>query len=237
MKKLLIGLLLGMGVVMGVQAEDVGVNIDGKNIVVTETTNAFGSDESRLDSKDFPSGIFIQASTINGEILLNATEVIKSRFFEKGFKVVSSIDEADIAIGFISLKSLDMKNADQEVEHSLLPTANQIATGLGGSIGSTIVLGPVALAGYLAGTLFSDETAIIGGVSCLKPVYGTAHGKKYIYSSLKKNGEQTNSVKISYKLDKENKASDAIVLKMVIDQWIERYMINNTLSDKNLSAP
>lgn len=224
MKKLLIGLLLGMGVVMGVQAEDVGFNIDGKNIVLKKSSKSFGSDEYSLNVKDFPSGIFLKATDVGGNELVNATELIKSRFIEKGFKVVKTLEEADVAIGFYSGGSLDMKSADQQAEHSVLPTGNQLSTGLGGAIGTTIALGPIGAVGYLIGSLLPGETATINGMSFIKPTYTTSWGKKYFKSNTKE-GYKRNSADIKYQLDGESKAGDAVVLKLVIDQWINRYMV------------
>jgi hypothetical protein len=235
MKKIAIGLLLGMGVVMGVQAEDVGVNIDGKNIVVTSAEKSRGSNEERLHQKDFSSGIFLQASTLSGEVLKNASEIIKARFTEHGFKVVESPEIAGIAIGFITYGALDLKNADQQAEHSILPNSHQVAVNSGSVIGSVISLGPIGAIGYAAGWVMSSgEETTISGVSCLKPIYGLARGKKYIYSN-EKNGEHTNNVKISYKFDNASKANDDTVLKMLVDQWINRYMVIDT--SETLAAP
>lgn len=235
MKKLLIGLLLGMGVVMGVQAEDIGVNIDGKNIVVTEATNAFGSEEKKIHSKDLQNAIYVEVATIGGDEFKNLSLLAKERFALKGFKVTDSPVGASVKISLNVTGSINMSDANKRADYSSLPTGSLVVVNGGAAIGTAISSGLPGLVGFALGGLYpSDIKASINGTVYIKPVEKTTwRGLKVFVSE----NNFINMMRVFYKLEKDKEASDDTAFKMLVDQWINRYMVLDAESAMHAILP
>src|SRR5450759_193343 len=92
MKKILFAFLLSLVLSMYAFAEDVGVTIDGKKILVTGVGKH--GDERILHSKDLHAGIYVVAvrSPFSSTIYPNATAIIRERFKANGFRVVDKAE-------------------------------------------------------------------------------------------------------------------------------------------------
>jgi len=195
------------------QAEKFGVNIDGKNIEVTDVST--GGDDILISKQDLSDGIYIAAvSGPFAKVFPNATTVIRSRFTEAGFKVVDKADGAALGIQFFSGGDLDMEDANEASAHSVLPSSSNA----GAAIASVVSGGLVGGVGFVAILAGVDNKAVMSGFSLHKPI-----DEKMFKSHQEKDAQFNNRVTVKYVLDKKDKASEDVILKMVVDQYIKQY--------------
>ena len=223
--KLVLAGILGTVLSVGAFAEEAkiaGVEIDGKKIAI-ESVGKHG-DERILHSKDLQDGIYIVAvaGPYSKTIYPNATNIIRERFAASGFKVVDKAEGSALGIQFFTMGALDLENADKAAAASILPTANQVGINAPGFVLGVANVGIAGGIAYIAGGLLqSSSKAVMSGFSLLKP----NDNKMFKSSSAEKDPQFSDGIKVNYKLEKENKASDDIVLKMVTDQWIKSFLV------------
>jgi hypothetical protein len=204
-------------------AADEMVTMDGKNILLT-LVEAKGNLDGKLHSKDLPNGIFVRVSDnsfpVNGASLPNAEALVKAIFVAHGFKVVDKAEGASVAVQFGSVGgSFNLVSANNQAEHGSVSSDKVVGTivvaAVGGGAG---VLGAVA-------SLFiqTDERTSLMGFVSIKPEY---KGPNFLMSS-EKNDHGANLL-VKYRLEKENKAQDDIILKVMIEQWIKQYMVKES---------
>jgi hypothetical protein len=172
-----------------------------------------------------PSGIFIRVSDnsfpVNGASLPNAEALAKAIFVKHGFKVADKAEDASVAVQFGSVGgSFRLTSANNQVEHGSISADKVVGTVVVGAVGGGAgVLGAVA-------SLFiqtDERTSLIGFVS-IKPEH---KGPNFIMSA-EKNDHGANLL-LKYRLEKDNKAQDDTIFKIMVEQWIKQYMINDTV--------
>jgi hypothetical protein len=200
-----------------VHAEEVaGVTIDGKKIVIVDADKKFFSQEHFLHRKDLQDGIYAIAGRgpAGDFIYPNATAIIRERFKAKGYKVVDKAEGSAVTLRFFTTGELDMGDADKAAAASNLPNSGQIGSNVIGGLGAIAVAGIAGGAAYAIGSLFQSSKETV--IACTS-------------MTNEKNPKIFNAIMyVDYKLEKDNKASDDIVLKMLVDQWIKRYVLLDT---------
>lgn len=206
----------------GAMAADEGVTYDGKKIAITEVGADGSSDGRKFHTKDFRGSIYIQdANFFFGKRYANAENLIRHRFVELGFKLTDTMDGSDMALLFDSSGSMDMVNADAQAAHSTIPSNANIF----GGISAGITAGIPGVLAFASGGLFqTDSKTSLMAMVMLKPVKTKGMFGEKINSSVK-DGTFTNSVQVKYRLEKGNEATEDIVLKMLVDQWIKLYVV------------
>lgn len=193
-----------------------GVTYDGKNIALTGVSAAGSSDGRKFNTKDLQNGIYIKmAPYFFGSELPNASAQIRQRFAELGIKVNEKMEGSDLALLFDAQGSMDMGNADAKAAHSRAPNAVNV----GGAAAAGIVAGVPGVLAFASGALFTtDSKTTLNAMVLLKP-----NSRK----STVDDGTFTNGVLVKYKLEKGNEATEDIVLKMLVDQWIKLYLVTD----------
>jgi hypothetical protein len=230
MKYLLVG-LLGLLISTGVFAKDEPVTIDGKHIVVTDVTEP-GFYNTQIHSSIFNGGgVYIIAGSVNHRFP-NAEKAIAEIFRSHGIPVADSLETSSVAMVFTTWLALDMANADQMAAHVHIPNAGQIATEGTQMLGAVMAFADVAtgvavaLAGFAAELLNTDTKLVISVSSYKQPVYRHGRGGSSIGTDSKDSDAMSYGLaKIFYKLEYGKEASDDVVLKMAVDQWIKHYVI------------
>ncbi len=133
-----------------------------------------------------------------------------------------TIEGSDLTLLFDSQGSMDMSNADAKAAYSNMPSTPNII----GAAGAGVVAGIPGLVAFATGGLFpTDSKTVLNAMVLIMPVKtkGTFGGEK-IGSSIS-DGTFTNGVTVKYKLEKGNEATEDLVLKMLVDQWIRLYWV------------
>lgn len=219
---LLVGAIMATAA-FGALAADQGVTYDGKNIAIVKVEVGPSSDGRKFHVSDFQNGVYVHAAKyFAGKQYPNAEKMIRQRFAELGFKVVDNPIGADMQISFDASGSMDMDNADAQAAHSNMPSNSNIF----GGISAGITAGIPGVLAFASGGLFqSDSQTGLMALVMLKPVKTKGFfGREGMDSSVK-NGNFTNNVLVKYKLDKKNPATEDLVLKMLVDQWIKMYVV------------
>ena len=221
--------LMAMLLSMAAYAKDEPVTIDGKHILVTDVSE-MGWGNSALHTNDLKNGVYVQVTSSSNvdSHLPNAEKVIASELESHGIKIADKLEGSSIA--------LDMAKADQAAAYSALPNAGQVAAGGGQMIGAVMnsarsaAGGVGGLVGFLAGELFNTDSKLLLQTGVYKdPIYAKVglFGIRGIKSTSDDSIHQP-SLKIFYKLEKGKEASDDVVLKMAIDEWIRHYVVFDT---------
>ena len=219
----------------GAYAKDQQITIDGQHILVTDVGKP-GFFHSKIHTSDLKNGVYIIVPAGNsgvGTRFTNAEKAIASEFEAHGIKVTDSIDNASVSIGVTSMLALDMARADRAAAHTYAPNAGQvIATGgqLAGAVANSVNAaagGAGGAVGFLIGWMWEDtKLALIVGVTTKPSFYKNSSGNTYVH------GDDTSidGLKVFYKLEKGKEASDDVILKMAIDQWIKEYVIQDEVA-------
>lgn len=215
----LLGVLISM-FTFNAFAEE-GVTYGGKNIAITAVDTARSSDGRKLQVADLQKGVYIKsANYFYGAEFVNASALIRSRFTTLGIKLSDSMENSDLALLFDAQGSMDMKNADAKAAHSNLPNNENIF----GAAGAGVVAGIPGIIAFASGGLFqSDSKTVLNAMVLLKPVKTKGMFGDKINSSVE-NGAFTNGITVQYKLEKSNEATEDLVLTMLVDQWIKRFI-------------
>lgn len=225
MKNIICG-LIALVISVAAFAKDQTVVIDGKNIVVTDVSNAGFIGNNVLHANDLSKGVYIMVtngSNIDSR-LPGAEKIIADVFRSYGIKIAANMEDSGYAIGWTSGVSLDMVRADRMATHTAMPNGNQVAAISGQAIGAALSAGPAGLVGYAAGALFNtDSKLLIQAIVFKDPAIGKVglFGVRGITSSK----TDLNSATVFYKLEKGKEAPDDIVLKMAVDQWVKRFVV------------
>ncbi len=159
---------------------------------------------------------------------------------QKGFKVTDKFEGCSAAFTFTVNGSLDLVSANKQAAYSAMPNSQQIASGAGNLAHAVITGinsgggGAAGLAGFVIGQLF-DTDSKLGIVASFQkdPVKSKGFFGEKISGS---DDEHYSGVaNIHYKLEKGKEASDDIVLKMAVDEWIDHFMpvrnVNTQIAD------
>ena len=179
-------------------------------------------------------GIYIIAGSVD-QRYPNAEKAIAEVFKTHGFKIADSLESSAVAFQFTTMMALDIARADKAAAYSALPNAGQVASGglqlAGASMNSAGRIaggGATGAVGFLAGALFeTDSKLIITGTYAKKPIYTKGWTSRGMRSSTS-DGDGWNVAKVFYKLEKGKEASDDVVLKMAIEEWIRETVIFDT---------
>lgn len=167
------------------------------HIFEMEPMSAFfmsASSEAILPEEYLNKGVFIRAMQQETEYPKSA-EIIKERFTRRGIKVVNDLKEAGIAITFSGVQNTFMMTYS-EVNY-LIPEERRERDDEDGRIMAVITFDPVS------------GRSIIGDLPTIRP-----SGKI---------GDKVNMNAIVYKRMNAGITS-GIVLRMVIDQWLDRFV-------------
>jgi hypothetical protein len=239
--------LMAMLLSMAAYAKDEPVTIDGKHILVTDVSE-MGWGNSALHTNDLKNGVYVQVTSSSNvdSHLPNAEKVIASELESHGIKIADKLEGSSVAILWSSSIALDMAKADQAAAYSALPNAGQVAAGGGQMIGAVMnsarstAGGVGGLVGFLAGELFNTDSKMLLQTGVYKdPIYAKVglFGIRGIKSTSDDSIHQP-SLKIFYKLEKGKEASDDVVLKMAIDEWIKHYVVFDTpVPNQDVAAP
>lgn len=224
MKKILFVSLITILFSANTFAKDETFAIDGKNIVVTDVS---ASSSGRLHQNELKNGVYIMVS--NGpnidSHLINAEKSIKSVFESYGIKTSDNMENSSIAIRWGSNLALDMVKADQQAANTLMPTHNQVASMSSQVIGAAMSGGVVGLAGFALGALYNtDSKLLIQAISYKDPVMGKV-GLFGLSKGIQSSSYEVQNATVFYKLEKGKEASDDVVLKMAVDQWIKHFIV------------
>jgi len=211
-------LVVGAFLSFAVLAEE-GVTYDGKNIALTDVSVAWSSDGRKFNARDMQNGIYIKmAPYYFGSELPNASALIRQRFTELGFKISKKMEGSDLALLFDAQGSMNMSDADAKAAHSRAPNAVDVS----GAATAGIVAGIPGVLAFASGALFqTDSKTTLNAMVLLKP-----NSRK----STVDDGTFTNGVFVKYKLEKGNEATEDLVLKMLVDQWIKLYVVSDIAS-------
>jgi len=205
--------------------------IDGNKILVTDVDSKLFSSEKIIHSKDYPNGIFIVIENdINSKVYPHSTKLVRDIFTEKGFKIVDHADGADLAINLSFYKtysgSFSVANAEQQAAHDSSASAGAMIANAGVLAGAALTSGPAAAAGGLMALLIDyDEKTMLGALIYTKPVIDKS--KKGVNAIKSSTDVATNMNDVDYRVakKKDGPAPDTAVLKVLVDQWIKRYMV------------
>lgn len=206
--------------------------IDGNKILVTDMESKLFSDEKIIHSKDYPNGIFIMIDEdVNGTAYPHAIKLVREIFTEKGFKIADQLDGSDLAINLSFYKtysgSFSVANAEKQAAHDSSMSGEAMIANAGVLAGAVLTSGPIAAAGGLMALLIDyDEKTLLGAMIYTKPVIDKSKsGLKAIKSSTGK--VVTNIADVDYRVakKKDGQAPDTAVLKMLVAQWVKRYMV------------
>ena len=233
--KIFVATILAMIVSTGAYAKDQQITIDGQHILVTDVGEP-GFFNSKIHSSDMNGGVYIIVPAGNsgvGTRLPNAEKAIAAEFEAHGIKVADSIENASVSITFTSMLALDMARADRAAAHTYAPNAGQvIATGgqLAGAVANSVHTaagGAGGAVGFLIGAMWEDTKLGLLAMVAKKPsFFQNSSGNTYV----KGDDISNNGLKVFYKLEKGKEASDDVILKMAIDQWIKEYVIQDEVT-------
>lgn len=213
------------------------VTFNGQHILVTDVGEpGFGNMDpihsSELNQKD---GVYITTGQNFDSRLRNAERAIKEVFNAHGIKTTENMGNASFGVNVGTMLALDMASADRAAAYSAVPNSGQVIAEGGQLVGSvvnnlhTAVGGGGALVGFAAGAMFQDTKLVITVMLSKTPeltksrgLFGGGDEKTFMTG---KDGMRFGILKVFYKLEKGKEASDDIVLKMAIDQWIKHYLI------------
>ncbi len=207
----LVGVMLSFGA-LAEEAQLKGVEIEGKKIMI-DLIKPQG-DNRIMHSKDLQNGIYVAAvewATVDPGFK-GATKIIRERLEAKGFKVVDTVEGASVGIHFWLLGDLKMVDADKSAPADGKGVGLAVASFVGGGVAS------------LGGLFSSNSQSSLCGFAMLKP--SDARLKKT--TSDDKEPQFNDNLIFKYQLEKENKATSDIVLTMMIDQWINTYLVLDT---------
>jgi hypothetical protein len=233
--KLVLAGILGAVLSVGAFAEEAkvaGVEIDGKKIAIESSR---GGDVPAIHSNELKDGVFIVAPTgpYSTKYYDNAAAIIRAEFAAAGLKIAGNAESSSIGIQFLTPSgALDMEDANKAAANSALPNSNQVISNAAGVAGAVINAGPLGGVAYLAGGLFgsSSKAGLLGGVM-VKPVNDrmfksrTPDATTIYYKTF-----------VEYKLDKKDKASDDVVLKMMVRQWIKNCIVFDDVAASSVPA-
>jgi hypothetical protein len=220
MKKFFLVLVMSIVSFSAMASDAVGVNIDGKNISITDVST---SSDTILHSKDLGNGVYI-ISFPAGIKYQNATSIIRQRFVAAGIKVVDKADGAAVGLEFMAAGDLDIGDADKSAAGSILPNASNI----GAMVGSIAGGGIHGAAGFIGGALFgSGDKSVLTALVNLHPVDDNLR-------KTESKNESSNRIIAKYKLEKGT--NQDVVLKMMTDQWINSNVVFDAVPTQPVSA-
>jgi hypothetical protein len=220
------------------QAADNGVVIDGKSIAIIDTVST--SAEHVIHTSDLAKGVFITVNKMTyGDVRPNTTKIVRERFAAAGIKLADAAVGSSMSLQFDAMGTLDIGDAEKALAYSAMPNAQQIAVN-GGAIAAGVVnMGKAGVLGAIVGLAFTPDAKS----TLMAQVYMQPHMEKGFFSgenlrSSVQDGSFIDGVRVTYKLEKGKEASDAVVLKMLVDEWIKKYVVVDaeSISVSDMSA-
>jgi len=218
-------------------AADEGVVIDNKKILLTDVSVSGGSDGRTFKAADLTKGVHVKvAKMFYGKRYPNAEALVKERLTAKGIKIAEQEDGASLALMFDIGGSMDMESAEAKADYSSLPSTSKVAANAGAVAGAVVSFGTGGAAAAAVGFLFPvDSKSLINAMVLVEPKKTKGFLGEGLNSSVK-NGTFTNGVSVSYKLEKDHEAPDDVVLKMLIDQWVSKYISNDSTQPQSIDS-
>lgn len=214
-KYILVG-FLGLLFSINAFAKDELVTIDGKNITVTDFDESFLSSSKKHKSSEFNNGVYIIATCIcmDNPRFKNAEKAIATVFKKHGIKIADNLKDSSKKISFTTGVSLDIGRADRQAANSFMPNHGQVASMSGQIAGAAMSGGAGGLVGFAIGALWNTDSKLL--------IQGN------VVDSSNQDDWQLHSATIFYNLEKGKEATDDVVLKMAVEQWIKHYVVFDT---------
>lgn len=224
---------------MNAIAEDKPIEIDGKHILLTDFSVRH-SDLPDFKKESLNNGIYIIAwAGAMDKRLPNAEKMISEVFRSKGFKISDTLEGSSFAIAFtVPNGAIDIVRADKQAGYSASPNSSQVATHAGALANSVLSGigngggGAVGLAGWAIAELLQSDSnfGIIGTIFKEPTKYKGFLGERIKGSDDKRYGTMSF---VFYKLEKGKEASDDVVLKMGVNEWIDHFMPAHNVNTQN----
>lgn len=90
---------------------------------------------------------------------------------------------------------------------------------------TNLVNGVVGIAAMEGLSFSSNDKTVLGAVVCMQP----RPVKNAWCESSVKDGGFINGISVKYKLEKKAKAPEDVVLKMLVGQWVAKYIVIDTV--------
>lgn len=209
----------------GAMAAEEGVVYDGKIILMTDVSDAPSSDGRVFHSKDFPDGVYVRvAKMFHGERYPDLEAIVRECLAGKGFKMADNMEGSSMELAFTVFGKLSLEDANNKAAHSNRPNGVNVA----GTVGAALVAGAPGAIAFMAGSVFpTDSRTSLTAMSLMKPVKTKGlFGGEGLKSSVD-GGTFTNGIAVKYKLEKDKEATEDAIFKMLVDQWMKRYVIND----------
>ena len=163
--------------------------------------------------------------------LQNAERVIGEVFKSHEIKICDKLDNCSMAFTFYTMLALDIVRADRAAAYTPAPNIGQVVGGVGQMIGSGINSAGTAagsaggLVGFAIGALFNTDSKLyISAMEFKNPTrLENSHG-----SFVTSNDAHQAGASVFYRLEKGKEATDDVVLKMAVDEWIKHFVIFDT---------
>lgn len=205
------------------QAVDEGVTINGKNIAVSNVVT--NGDERVINKSDLANGVFVSVNKfMAGDVRPNTTKILRERFAAAGIKLSDTVEGSSMSLQFDALGTIDIGDAETAAAYTSMPNSQQVAVNGGVVIAGVANLGKAGVIGALVGLAFKPDakSSLMANIN----IQPHMEGKK-VRSSVK-DGNFVDGVRVTYKLEKDKEAGDDVVLMMLADQWIKKYVQDDT---------
>jgi len=222
MKKLFI--VLGLFVAGQGFAADEGATINGKNIAILDTITT--SAERVIHKADLGNGVYITVNKMMfGEVRPNTTKVLRERFAAAGIKLADAEVGSSMSLRFDAGGTIDIGEAEKAAAYTAAPNAQQVMVNGGVVVAGVANLGKAGVLGTLVGLAFTPDAKS----TIMAQVYMQPHMEKGFFGgenarSSIPDGSFIDGVRVTYKLEKDKEAGDDVVLMMLADQWIKKYI-------------
>jgi hypothetical protein len=234
---LLLSVLISSSGAMAESASKVEI-VDGKNIEITDISiSGIGMSDRTFKMDELSNGVYIvvSGSIFDAKKYPNAEEAVKRVFTRKGIKISENIDGSSLMLKLYMSGSLSMSDADKKAAHSNLPNTTSVVVNGAIVAGGLVANGPSALVGAATGLLFNvDSKSTAQAMIIMQPKKFKGFFGEGIKTSVD-NGDLTNNIAVKYKLEKDNEAGDDVVLTMLTEQWIKKFIPTDESEPKLVS--
>lgn len=227
MKKILsVIVVMSVLAMTGCASAPKNIAMDGKLIVVTdESTVPFLSDRA-LKKADLADGLFVRiaGNMYDKTVYPNADVIVKERFTSRGIKLAETESDSSVIVKFYLQGSASLADIEKSANHATHIDSAELIVNGGIVAGNYISMGPVALAGAAVGLMFDqDKKTFIASLMTINPRPAiTVNGVNK--ASIEKT-DIVNGISVKYKLEKGKEARDEVVLKVLVDSWINKYIV------------
>jgi hypothetical protein len=226
MKKMIFVVLAVLS--LGAFATEELVDVNGKKVMFTEIDP--GGSKQKIDASNLPNGVYLEVREgFNGRQMPNSEKMVRAMFEAKGIKMADQMYGSSAYIQLHVTGSLNASAAEAGAESWIAGQA-AVGAGIGGFAGALAGAGKAAAIGYVLGAAFipADEKTAVGAYVVTNPFPDKNFLGMAITSSKDKDGMLGNNILFKYKMAEkdEEKATEDLVLRIMVEKWIAHSMIN-----------